>query len=92
MRIINIKVATEGELNTAWLNRVLTLIFRLDVETAARFRPPVGFLLWSSRPEIEQVSWDRRYKAFRGRPRSTWIGRRDRVYGTIASMHPILLR
>jgi SAM-dependent methyltransferase len=42
MRIINIKVATEGELNTAWLNRVLTLIFRLDVKTAARFRPPVG--------------------------------------------------
>jgi SAM-dependent methyltransferase len=42
MRIIKIKVATEGELNTAWLNPVLTLIFRLDVKTAARFQPPVG--------------------------------------------------
>jgi hypothetical protein len=42
MRIINLRVATEGELNTEWLNRMLTLLFRLDVRTAARLRPPVG--------------------------------------------------
>jgi SAM-dependent methyltransferase len=42
MRILNIKVATEGELNTEWLNRMLMLLFRLDVRTAARVRPPVG--------------------------------------------------
>ena len=42
MRIFNVRVATEGELNTPWLNRVLTPLFRLDVRTAARLRPPVG--------------------------------------------------
>jgi len=42
MRIFNVRVATEGELNTPWLNRVLTPLFRLDVRTAVRLRPPVG--------------------------------------------------
>jgi SAM-dependent methyltransferase len=42
MRILNIKVATEGELNTEWLNRMLLPLFRLDVRTAARLRPPFG--------------------------------------------------
>jgi hypothetical protein len=40
--ILNIKVATEGELNTEWLNRMLIPLFRLDVRTAARLRPPFG--------------------------------------------------
>jgi len=42
MRILNVKVATEGELNTEWLNRMLMPLFRLDVRTAARLRPPIG--------------------------------------------------
>ena len=42
MRILNVKVATEGELNTGWLNRMLMPLFRLDIRTAARLRPPIG--------------------------------------------------
>jgi SAM-dependent methyltransferase len=42
MRILNIKVATEGELNTKWLNGILFPVFRLDVRTAAWLRPPIG--------------------------------------------------
>jgi SAM-dependent methyltransferase len=42
IRMFNIRIATEGELNTEWLNHVLTPLFRLDVKTAARLRPPVG--------------------------------------------------
>jgi SAM-dependent methyltransferase len=42
VRIFNVKVATEGELNTEWLNRMLIPLFRLDVRTAARLRPPIG--------------------------------------------------
>jgi hypothetical protein len=42
MRILNIKVATEGELNTKWLNLMLLPVFRLDVRTASCLRPPIG--------------------------------------------------
>jgi SAM-dependent methyltransferase len=42
VRMLNVKVATEGELNTEWLNRILMQVFRLDVKTAARLHPPVG--------------------------------------------------
>jgi len=42
MRMINVKVATEGEINTAWTNRVLAPLFRFDVLTAPRVRPPIG--------------------------------------------------
>jgi SAM-dependent methyltransferase len=42
MRMINVKVATEGEINTAWTNRVLAPLFRFDVMTASRVRPLVG--------------------------------------------------
>jgi SAM-dependent methyltransferase len=42
MRVLNIRMASEGELTTEWLNRALTLLFRLDVKTAPWLRPPVG--------------------------------------------------
>jgi SAM-dependent methyltransferase len=40
--VLNVKVASEGQINTVSLNRMLTLLFRLDVRTAPRLRPPVG--------------------------------------------------
>ena len=42
MHVLHIKVATEGELNTKWLNGILLPVFRLDVRTAAWLRPPIG--------------------------------------------------
>jgi SAM-dependent methyltransferase len=42
MRILNIRLASEGEVNTEWLNRMLTPLFRLDVKTAPWLRPPFG--------------------------------------------------
>jgi SAM-dependent methyltransferase len=42
MRSCKIKIASEGEINTRWLNRVLIAVFRFDVETAPRLRPPFG--------------------------------------------------
>jgi SAM-dependent methyltransferase len=42
VRMLRITVASEAEINTWWLNRILTLIFRLDVKTAPWLRPPFG--------------------------------------------------
>jgi SAM-dependent methyltransferase len=42
MRGLRIRAASEGEINTGWLNHVLTTVFRLDVKTAPRLRPPFG--------------------------------------------------
>jgi len=42
MRILNVKVASEDDVNTEWLNRMLLPVFRLDVRTATWLRPPIG--------------------------------------------------
>jgi SAM-dependent methyltransferase len=42
MRVLKIRVASEGQINAGWLNRALTLLFRFDVKTASRLRPPIG--------------------------------------------------
>jgi SAM-dependent methyltransferase len=42
MRMLNIRVASENEINTASLNWALTLLFRFDVKTAPLLRPPIG--------------------------------------------------
>ncbi|MBI1778629.1 MAG: class I SAM-dependent methyltransferase [Proteobacteria bacterium] len=42
MRAFNIRPQSEGDLNTAWLNRVLTWLFLFDVRTAMLIRPPFG--------------------------------------------------
>jgi SAM-dependent methyltransferase len=42
MRILKIRIASEGEINTGWLNRMLITLFRFDVETAPRLQPPFG--------------------------------------------------
>ena len=42
MRSFKIRIASEGEINTGWLNRLLISVFRLDVETAPRLQPPFG--------------------------------------------------
>lgn len=42
IRILNIQLKSENELNSAVVNRLLTWIFTLDVATAAFVRPPFG--------------------------------------------------
>jgi SAM-dependent methyltransferase len=42
MRIFKVDVASEGEVNTVWLNWILTLLFRFDITTAPRLRLPIG--------------------------------------------------
>jgi len=42
MRVFKIRVGTENEINTEWLNWALTLVFRFDVTTAPWVRPPFG--------------------------------------------------
>jgi SAM-dependent methyltransferase len=52
MRLLRIRLASEGEVNTEWLNRMLTVLFGLDVRTAPWLRPPVGVsaLVVATRP------------------------------------------
>jgi ubiquinone/menaquinone biosynthesis C-methylase UbiE len=42
IRIFKIRLTSENQLNTPWLNRVLTWIFLADVKSAAVLRPPFG--------------------------------------------------
>jgi hypothetical protein len=42
MRLLQIRVASENNLNPGWLNKLLLPIFLFDIRTAARLRPPVG--------------------------------------------------
>lgn len=42
MRVLPLRVASEGEINAPWLNRILFRLFRLDVRTAPLVRPPFG--------------------------------------------------
>lgn len=45
MRRIRPTIHSENEINTPLLNRLLTSVFRLDVRTAPRLRPPFGVSL-----------------------------------------------
>jgi SAM-dependent methyltransferase len=42
IRLLRIRLDSEGEVNTKWLNRLLALVFLCDVNTAPWLRPPVG--------------------------------------------------
>lgn len=42
MRMIKLPLTSETELNTEWLNRLMTSFFKFDVRTARRLRPPFG--------------------------------------------------
>ncbi len=42
---MRVRVSSENEINTTWMNRVLTRVFFLDVDTAPRLRVPFGVSL-----------------------------------------------
>ena len=42
MRLLSVRVDSETLLNPSWLNRILGPLFRFDVWSARRIRPPVG--------------------------------------------------
>lgn len=42
IRLLNIKLESENQINTPWINRVLTALFHFDVWTAPRLKPPFG--------------------------------------------------
>lgn len=42
MRVLKLRVDSENQINTEWLNRALMLLFRLDVTSAPWLRPPFG--------------------------------------------------
>ena len=42
IRLLGLKLKSENSVNTPLVNRILTAIFRLDVATAPRLRPPFG--------------------------------------------------
>ncbi|MEO5373761.1 MAG: class I SAM-dependent methyltransferase [Alphaproteobacteria bacterium] len=42
IRVTRQSIRSENDLNTAWLNRVLTWIFGVDIRTAPILRPPFG--------------------------------------------------
>jgi len=42
MRLLKVRVESEGQINTPLLNRVLLQLFELDVKTAPLLRPPFG--------------------------------------------------
>ncbi len=42
IRLLNIKLESENQINTPWINRALTALFHFDVLTAPRLKPPFG--------------------------------------------------
>jgi len=42
IRLLDIKLESENQINTPWINRVLTHLFHFDVLTAPRLKPPFG--------------------------------------------------
>jgi SAM-dependent methyltransferase len=42
IRMLKVRVASEGQINTQMINWALTLLFRADVKTAPHLRPPFG--------------------------------------------------
>lgn len=42
IRLLNIKLESENQINTPWINRMLTALFHFDVWTAPRLKPPFG--------------------------------------------------
>jgi len=42
IRLLDIKLESENQINTPWINRVLTALFRFDVLTAPCLKPPFG--------------------------------------------------
>lgn len=42
IRLLDLKLKSENEINASWLNGILKLIFRLDVTTAPSVKPPFG--------------------------------------------------
>ncbi|GJL77318.1 MAG: methyltransferase [Nitrospinaceae bacterium] len=42
VRLLDIKLESENQINTPWINRVLTAMFHFDVLTAPHLKPPFG--------------------------------------------------
>ena len=42
IQIIGVKVENESQINTYWINRILSTVFLFDIRTAPRIRPPFG--------------------------------------------------
>ena len=42
IRRLDIKLESENQINTPWINKALTALFRFDVSTAPRLKPPFG--------------------------------------------------
>ncbi len=42
IRLLRIRVSSEGELNPTWLNHLLLAVFMIDIKTAGWLRPPFG--------------------------------------------------
>lgn len=42
IRLLDIKLASENQINTPWINRALTALFHFDVLTAPCLKPPFG--------------------------------------------------
>jgi SAM-dependent methyltransferase len=42
MRVLRVRIESEGQINTRWLNRAMLLLFQVDVKTAPWLRPPIG--------------------------------------------------
>lgn len=42
IRLLDLKLESENQINTPWINRVLTALFHFDVLTAPRLKPPFG--------------------------------------------------
>jgi SAM-dependent methyltransferase len=42
MQLLRVRLASENNLNPAWLNKVLLPLFLIDIRTAGWLRPPVG--------------------------------------------------
>jgi len=59
LRVFNIKISSESQVNTRLLNRLLSRVFELDVRTARWLAPPFGvsiFLLAEKPIEIERAN------------------------------------
>ncbi len=42
IKMFNIALESEGQINTPWINRIMNVVFSFDVYTSPRFNPPFG--------------------------------------------------
>ena len=57
IRLLGVRAESENDINTTWINAVLTKVFRLDIAVARRVNPPFGvsFFALCRKPGLDEA-------------------------------------